>query len=767
MGIQSKPVPSEPTLPTRSRLTRELQRLLPRRRRWLVLFAVAVLFALCYPFVGGAIAARMAIARIAARTGLAVEIARSRASISSVELSVLKLGDPARPLLTVDRVVVPFSALFGAGRIEIVAPRLVVLGGFDELKQLRQDFAGRGQSSGDEPRGDTKRRLPSMSVVRGSVRIESGKDGRHLFIREISGEIDPGKQAIIKMTGVAGEMGGRDNPSGSGFGAGSLLISAQLTGLRPKGLPEIEVVDGYLQAMPKLGLTGISGHVRRNDTQQEAFLVDLRGSYGGSQETLWRAEGSVVPGKDFSTTSGSIRLRAEKFSLARIANVLPPVIQNPAQTSVDAELDVSAADGQIRITGGIGVVGLNVFHEGLAAEPVVGMNLSTELKATFAPATHTVSIEKLWGQIGNLQAQVHGSVQMLPEPFEFDDRESLPWTPKIDLVFEVPKVSCTHLLSSFPGAILPTLKGFQMTGQFETHLETHIDFQNLEALELKGKVGIDGCKVVTAPEHVAALVDAQAVVTREVEIPPPWDDPTNTPEVLMFALGPDNEDFVPYESISVHMINAVLTTEDSRFFQHEGFAITEFKTALKRNLASGRFRLGASSITMQTVKNLLLSQEKTLSRKLQELFLVWYIEQILKKERILELYLNAIEFGPRLYGVGPAARHYFGKLAADLSVAEAAFLASLLPSPKRRYAHYCKGAISDKWNKHLKRVITRMHERDRLTDEEFTLALETMPAFNLTERIMDEKSCLAWIARIVARSSEPAATPDELGETGM
>ncbi|MDZ4696171.1 MAG: biosynthetic peptidoglycan transglycosylase [Deltaproteobacteria bacterium] len=729
--------------------------------------SVVVLLALCYPIVGGAIAARMAIARIAARTGLSVEIARSRASIWSVELSGLKVGDVGRPLLTVERVVVPFSVLFGPGRIEVVAPRLVVLGGFDELKKLRQDFAARGRSGGSESRVDSTRRLPVLSVLRGSVRIESGTDGRHLFIREISGEIDPGKQGRITMLGVAGEMGDGENLSGSSFGAESLLVSAPLTGLRPTGLPEIEVVDGYLQAMPQLGLTGISGHVRRNDSQPETFLIDLSGSYGGSQETLWRAEGSVVPGKDLSTSSGTIRLRAEKFSLARIANVLPPVIQNPAQTSVDAELDVGAVDGQIRITGRLGVVGLSIFHEGLAAEPVVGMNLSTDLKATFTPTTHTVHIEKLWGRIGNLQAQVHGSVQMLPEPFNFDDRAPLPWTPRIDLVFEVPKVSCANLLSSFPSAILPTLQGFQMTGQFETHLETHIDFQNLEALELNGKVGIDGCKVVTAPEHVAALVDTQAVVTQEVEIPPPWDDKTNISEVLMFAIGPDNEDFVPYESISVHLINAVLTTEDSRFFQHDGFATTEFKTALKRNLASGRFRFGASSITMQTVKNLLLSHEKTLSRKLQELFLVWYIEQILTKERILELYLNAIEFGPRLYGVGPAARHYFGKSASDLSVAEAAFLASLLPSPKRRYAHYCKGAISDKWQKHLKRVITRMHERDRLTDEEFALALETMPAFNLTERTMDEKNCLAWIARIVDRGSEPAVTPDDSGDAGL
>jgi len=724
-----------------------------------------VLLAVAYPFVGGAIASRMAIARIAARTGLPVEIARARASLSSVSLFGIKIGDAAQPLVAIERVVVPFGAIWGSGRIDVFEPRLVVQGGFEALKKLRAELS-RKKDVAQEP-SQAPRRLPSVRFERGTVRIETGKDGRHLFIREVSGEVEPGKMAALTMSGVAGELGDRENPAGSGFGAESLRVTVALSGLRPASFPELEVVSGYLQAMPNLGLTGISGHMRRRDPDSKAFLVDLRGSYGGSHETLWRAEGNIVPDKDLSSTTGDIRLRAEKFSLARIANVLPPVIQDPAETSVDAELDVSAANGKIRITGGLGVAGLNIFHPGLGADKVVGMNLSTELKATVIPATHTVEIESLEGRIGKLRGQLQGSVQLGPEPFSFDDGKQLPFTPKIDLVFDVPRVTCANLLGSFPPAILPTLQGFALAGDFATHLETHIDFHNLKALELKGKVGIDGCKVLTAPEHVAALVDPQAIVTQEVEIPPSWDDTTNTPEVLMFAIGPDNEDFVPYEKIPVHMINAVLTTEDSRFFHHEGFATSEFKTALKRNLASGHFRLGASSITMQTVKNLLLSHEKTLSRKLQELFLVWYVEQILSKERILELYLNAIEFGPRLYGLGPAARHYFGKAATELSVSEAVFLGSLLPSPKRRYAHYCKGEISDKWQKHLKRVLVRMRERDRLTDEELAPALEDMPVFDLTERIMSEKDCLAWIARIVDRGNEPAAAGEEPGSTGL
>ena len=165
-------------------------------------------------------------------------------------------------------------------------------------------------------------------------------------------------------------------------------------------------------------------------------------------------------------------------------------------------------------------------------------------------------------------------------------------------------------------------------------------------------------------------------------------------------IGPDNPDFVPYGEISPYLVGSIMTTEDNGFFKHRGWVSSEFKSALRRNLQRGGFRLGASSITMQMTKNVLLTREKTLSRKLQELFLVWYIEQNLSKERILELYFNAIEFGPRIYGIGAATRHYFGKKPAELTPLEAAWFSSILPSPKRRYVQYCHGAPDAKWDKY-------------------------------------------------------------------
>jgi membrane peptidoglycan carboxypeptidase len=139
--------------------------------------------------------------------------------------------------------------------------------------------------------------------------------------------------------------------------------------------------------------------------------------------------------------------------------------------------------------------------------------------------------------------------------------------------------------------------------------------------------------------------------------------------------------------------------------------------------------------------------------------LVWYIESQLPKQRILELYFNAIEFGPRVYGIGPAARHYFGKSALDLTPLEAAYFSSLLPSPKRRYIQFCHGALSPSWDKYVRRIMAKMHERGRLGAEEYAAASASTLAFNVAERPLPEKQCLDWVKRITQRP-EPDPPPD-------
>jgi monofunctional biosynthetic peptidoglycan transglycosylase len=141
--------------------------------------------------------------------------------------------------------------------------------------------------------------------------------------------------------------------------------------------------------------------------------------------------------------------------------------------------------------------------------------------------------------------------------------------------------------------------------------------------------------------------------------------------------------WVPLARLSPHLQKAVLVSEDASFYQHHGFDWDGMKDAFTRNLEKGRLRRGGSTLTQQLAKNLYLSPDKNLLRKGHEAMLTWELERVLPKKRILELYLNVVEWGHGVYGAEAAARHHFGKSAEDVSPDEAALLAAMLPSPRR------------------------------------------------------------------------------------
>jgi penicillin-binding protein 1A len=164
---------------------------------------------------------------------------------------------------------------------------------------------------------------------------------------------------------------------------------------------------------------------------------------------------------------------------------------------------------------------------------------------------------------------------------------------------------------------------------------------------------------------------------------------------------------VPLDQISDEMKNAIVAAEDANFYQHEGLDYFGILRALLRNVKAGGIRQGASTITQQVVKNILLSHERSFERKLRELILARRIEQELSKDEILELYLNHIYFGHGRYGVEEASRYYFGKSASELRLAEAALLAGIVKGPSiysprknpegaRARRHYVLGQLAQK-----------------------------------------------------------------------
>jgi hypothetical protein len=742
-----------------------LEKFVRVHRRLSIALAVGLLLLVTYPFWAGALVAKVVTSQLSKRLGVPVKVTRAMGVLGAVNIDGLVVGE-GQPLLEIERLRVPFAAVWGGGTVVVQGPRVEVHNGGpkDNVQVVLAKLRGGGGGGGGGGQGRSSRRVPAVKIVEGSVQVEDAVRGGSLVLGVLNAHVVPGRTLSVEIRQVSGRVrvrGGENDPT---FGAASIEIEGAMEGLRPALYPQVRISEAFVRPLPTLPLTGIGAVFRPGSRKGGAdgavpLEIEMSGSYGGAKRSLWTAHGSVtvVDGRP----DGTLTLRAERFSLDKIADILPSSILQPKDTTINAAMDFKFSKDRVSFASSLEVIGLNIHHEKLSSEPIYGLGFGLALDATVFPERRRVEIARFEGRIRDLVGKISGSVELAPGTFQYADGTTMPSLPKIELQVKVPRIPCAKLLSSIPPQAIPRLEGFAMTGSFEANLHTRIDYANLEAVELGGKVAIDGCKVTKAPEEIAKLAGPESII-QIVDVPPKLGGGT-TPETYMFPIGPDNPDFVPFEKISPHIINSIMTTEDNGFFKHRGFVTPEFKTALRRNLLAGRFRYGASSISMQMVKNVLLAHEKTLSRKLQELFLVWYLEQVLPKDRILELYFNAIEFGPRLYGIGPAARHYFGKSATDITPLEAAFFSSILPSPKRRYVHYCAGALNAKWDKYVRRIMTRTHERGRLGDEEFETASVTPFAFDTTERGLTEKQCMDWVKQItqkvVAEPEPEAETP--------
>ncbi|HEY8856051.1 MAG TPA: monofunctional biosynthetic peptidoglycan transglycosylase [Rugosibacter sp.] len=162
--------------------------------------------------------------------------------------------------------------------------------------------------------------------------------------------------------------------------------------------------------------------------------------------------------------------------------------------------------------------------------------------------------------------------------------------------------------------------------------------------------------------------------------------------------------WVPYEKISIQLKRAVVASEDDGFIDHEGFDWEGMQKAIQKNQKKGRVVAGGSTITQQLAKNLLLSPNKSVLRKGEEAIITLWLELLWDKQRILEVYLNEVEWGEGIFGAEAAARHYFGISASQLSAVQAARLAVMLPAPRR----FEKNPYSAYLSYRTQRILLRM-----------------------------------------------------------
>jgi hypothetical protein len=215
------------------------------------------------------------------------------------------------------------------------------------------------------------------------------------------------------------------------------------------------------------------------------------------------------------------------------------------------------------------------------------------------------------------------------------------------------------------------------------------------------------------------------------------------------AVDPADVDFVPLDEVPAHFVRGLLTSEDASFWSHSGLDLGEVPVAMSINWVRGTRSRGASTITQQLAKNLFLTRERSYRRKLQEAALALLLEPALGKRRILEVYLNVIEWGPGLHGLGPASRHYFGKHPSELSPREGAFLVALIPGPVKYQSSFASGVLSPGFSRLVNGVLYRLRSVGVLTDEEL-------------EAELAEPLRLLWTPPDVAGEEEPGASEEDL-----
>lgn len=184
-------------------------------------------------------------------------------------------------------------------------------------------------------------------------------------------------------------------------------------------------------------------------------------------------------------------------------------------------------------------------------------------------------------------------------------------------------------------------------------------------------------------------------------------------------VGPKTEGWVPLSQISVAAMGAVIASEDTSFFSHQGVDFFELREAIKKDLEERKFVRGASTLTQQVIKNVYFGHEKTLWRKFKEFFWAQEMSKVLTKSEILAFYLNMAEWGPGIYGIGEASQYYFNQPPSTLSAKQGAFLAVLLPSPKKYHSYFKNKELTPWAQSRINKILKVMLSMKFINESEY------------------------------------------------
>jgi hypothetical protein len=483
------------------------------------------------------------------------------------------------------------------------------------------------------------------------------------------------------------------------------------------------------------------GHVERIRDLEWSLRGGGNGWYrvlvGGqtSNKGTLKVDLSVMP-RD-ARAEGTIHLR--RISVSLIAPFAPELpLYNTDVGTVSAELDLEASSTDaIRMEGGLQLRELALSSEKIAPQPVENINVDLAGKGTWNPRQRLLQIERGRVRMGKAVVWVEGELERTDEYY------------RVDLTAQLPPTPCNDVVGAVPKDMLASLAQFEWSGNWSAVTHISLDSRDLEATDLSIRVR-NLCQFVRVPDWVRVERFQKPFRHRVIE-------PDDT--VFEMRTGPGTANWVAFADISPFVPAAVISHEDGAFYEHGGFAPWAIRDALVRNLQEGRYVVGASTISMQLAKNLYLEREKTIARKVQEVILTWWLENALDKDQILELYLNVIEYGPGVYGLRNAAAYYFGREPEELSPAESAFLACMLPAPKRYHLSYERGALTRSMKSKMRSLLEHMAKRERIGAEALAYGLAELEEFHF-RRAGDPLPPARTLPPLGAPQTSEAESPD-------
>jgi hypothetical protein len=333
--------------------------------------------------------------------------------------------------------------------------------------------------------------------------------------------------------------------------------------------------------------------------------------------------------------------------------------------------------GQLTVRGSVAATNFSFFHKRLSSEDIVIHKGELDFVATLGRGT--LSLDPGTRAALN-QIVVHPEIAVRLKP-------RLAVTLKVDS----DPTATNAFFNSLPAGMFDVVAGTQGTGTLSYHLQASVDMAHVDSLKLSSAL-------TPSKDFSITRFGAEDLSMLEREFPfTAYNDKGDS--LRTFPVGPSNPDFTPFVDVSPFLWKAILTSEDPRFFTHHGFMEKAFVNAAIADIKERRFARGGSTLSMQLVKNVFLNRQKTIGRKAEEMLIVWLIEnwlvertKTLTKERMFEIYLNIVEWGPTkykwpsgkrgVYGVKEAALFYYGKRPSELNLDESLYLISIIPKPK-------------------------------------------------------------------------------------